>query len=194
MPPARAAMHEPKRPNNVPGLLGRGATHGGRQVSGAAARREAQRWQAARRPASPRSRTGVRAGPATTVVLSLLAEAGPLEPGSREQARMAWIRESFADGTPGDASQVRSLAAIADRAGAGGDSDLALKLFYGAALRCWWGRDGDVAAEQRAADDLPACRGGSWRPSVMSALLLEVVIDGGAVLQGRVPGCLGWRG
>jgi len=68
---------------------------------------------------------------------------------------MAWIRESFADGTPGDASQVRSLAAIADRAGAGGDSDLALKLFYGAALRCWWA---EMAMSRRSSVRRTTCR------------------------------------
>jgi len=79
------------------------------------------------------------------LVLGLLGQVEPLDLGQREQARVAWIQESFADGTPGDASRVRSLAAIADRAGADGDSDLALNLLYGAALRCWWAEPGQAA-------------------------------------------------
>jgi len=79
------------------------------------------------------------------LVLSLLGQVEPLDLGQREQARVVWIRESFADGIPGDASRVRSLAAIAGRAGADGDSDLALNLLYGAALRCWWAEPGQAA-------------------------------------------------
>jgi DNA-binding CsgD family transcriptional regulator len=82
------------------------------------------------------------------LVLGLLKEAGPLDLGPQEQTRVAWIRESFADGVPGDAARVRSLAEIADRAGADGDRDLALKLLYGAALRCWWAEPGQVARDR----------------------------------------------
>ena len=81
------------------------------------------------------------------LVLGLLGEAEPLGLPPRERARVAWIRESFADGIPGDAPTVRSLAAIAASAGADGDSDLALKLLYGAALRCWWAEPGQEARD-----------------------------------------------
>ena len=81
------------------------------------------------------------------LVLSLLGQVELLDLGLREQARVAWIQESFADGIPGDASRVLSLAAIAGRAGADGDSDLALKLLYGAALRCWWAEPGQAARD-----------------------------------------------
>ena len=89
------------------------------------------------------------------LVLSLLADVEPLGLPSREQARLTWIRESFTDGIPGDAPQARLLAAAADQAGADGDTDLALKLLYGAGLRCWWAdpgqptRDRIVAAAKR---------------------------------------------
>jgi len=89
------------------------------------------------------------------LVLSLVSEAEPLDLPPREQARLTWIRESFTDGIPGDATQARSLAAAADRAGAEGDTDLALKLLYGAAVRCLWAdpgqatRDEIVAAAER---------------------------------------------
>src|SRR6516162_11796693 len=48
------------------------------------------------------------------LVRGLLAEAETLGLASREQARLTWIRESFTDGIPGDATQARSLAAAAD--------------------------------------------------------------------------------
>src|SRR6516165_7755893 len=51
------------------------------------------------------------------LVLSLVSEAEPLDLSPREQARLTWIRESFTDGIPGDATQARSLAAAAGQAG-----------------------------------------------------------------------------
>jgi DNA-binding NarL/FixJ family response regulator len=81
------------------------------------------------------------------LVAGLLAEAGPLGLPSREQARSTWIRESFTDGIPGDAGQAHVLAAAADQAAADGDADLALKLLYGAGLRCWWADPGEAARD-----------------------------------------------
>ena len=81
------------------------------------------------------------------LVLSLLEEAELVGLGPREHARATWIRESFVDGIPGDAVQVRSLVELAGRAAADGNSDFALKLLYGAALRCWWGEPGQAARD-----------------------------------------------
>jgi DNA-binding CsgD family transcriptional regulator len=85
------------------------------------------------------------------LVQDLLAEAGPHDLTPREQARVAWIRDSFADGIPGETSKARSLAVSADRAAADGDTDLALKLLYGAALRCWWADPGATTRDDVAA-------------------------------------------
>ena len=85
------------------------------------------------------------------LVQDSLAEAGPHDLTPREQARVAWIRDSFADGIPGETSKARSLAVSADRAGADGDTDLALKLLYGAALRCWWADPGEATRDDVAA-------------------------------------------
>ena len=85
------------------------------------------------------------------LVQDLLAEAGPHGLTPREQARVAWIRDSFADGIPGGTSKARSLAVSAARAGADGDTDLALKLLYGAALRCWWADPGAATRDDVAA-------------------------------------------
>src|ERR1700722_3666852 len=85
------------------------------------------------------------------LVRDLLAEAGPGGLTAREQARVTWIRDSFADGIPGETSKARSLAVSADRAGADGDTDLALKLLYGAALRCWWSDPGEATRDDVAA-------------------------------------------
>jgi DNA-binding CsgD family transcriptional regulator len=81
------------------------------------------------------------------LVLSLLAEVETAGLSPRERARMMWIRESFGDGAPGDAATVRSLARTAAAADADCDTDLALKLLYGAALRCWWADPGPAARD-----------------------------------------------
>ena len=85
------------------------------------------------------------------LVQDLLAEAGPHDLTAREQARVAWIRDSFADGIPGETSKAPALAVSAARAGADGDTDLALKLLYGAALRCWWADPGAATRDDVAA-------------------------------------------
>jgi DNA-binding CsgD family transcriptional regulator len=85
------------------------------------------------------------------LVQNLLAEAAPHDLSDRDQARMTWIRDSFADGIPGETSKARALVVGAGRAGADGDTDLALKLLYGAALRCWWARPDSATRDQVAA-------------------------------------------
>src|SRR6516162_7777879 len=64
------------------------------------------------------------------------------------QARMAWLREIFNDGVPGDAGRVFALCDMAREAIAVGDSSLALNLLLGAALRCWWADTGPAARAQ----------------------------------------------
>jgi DNA-binding CsgD family transcriptional regulator len=90
------------------------------------------------------------------VVDRLLAEAEQYGPGPLQRARIAWIREMFHDGTPGDARHVRDLVQVADQTMLDGDTDLALNLLLGAALRSWWADPGEpardlvVAAAERA--------------------------------------------
>ena len=79
------------------------------------------------------------------LAVELLEEAESQDLEAPERARVVWIRESVSDGMLGDAVGARSLAAIADRAGAGGDADLAVKLLCVAALRCWWADPGQAA-------------------------------------------------
>jgi DNA-binding CsgD family transcriptional regulator len=62
-----------------------------------------------------------------------------------DQARMAWLREIFNDGVPGDADRVSALCDTAREAIGAGDSGLALNLLLGAALRCWWADTGPAA-------------------------------------------------
>ena len=98
---------------------------------------------------------------------------------------MTWIQESFADGIPGDASKVRSLASVAGRAGADGDRDLALKLLYGAALQCWWSDPGQEARDQvvAAAERLDVDQGD---PRLLVVLAFAAPIERGAAVIERL--------
>ncbi len=120
------------------------------------------------------------------LVLDLLAEAEPLGLPSLEQAQMTWIRESFTDGVPGDAAQARVLAAVAGQAAADGDTDLALKLLYGAGLRCWWADPGEAVRDQivGTAERLNV---GQCDPRLLVVLAFAAPIGRGALVIDRLP-------
>jgi DNA-binding CsgD family transcriptional regulator len=119
------------------------------------------------------------------LAVELVGQAEPLDLRPAERARVVWIRESVADGTPGDADSARSLAAIADRAGADGDTDLAVKLLCVAALRCWWADPGQVARDQivAAAERLNVDQN---EPRLLVILSFAAPIEQGATVIGRL--------
>lgn len=67
----------------------------------------------------------------------LADEAERLSPGSQERARLTWLRSTFAGAAREYPGQTRSLIEAAGDAADAGDSDLALHLLFGAAVRCW---------------------------------------------------------
>jgi hypothetical protein len=75
----------------------------------------------------------------------LVAAAARTQLSDLDWARMQWLREIFNDGVPGDARRVHELCDVARRSAQAGDTDLALNLLLGAALRCWWADAGPVA-------------------------------------------------
>jgi DNA-binding CsgD family transcriptional regulator len=82
------------------------------------------------------------------VVVRLLGEATGTAESEDQRTRMAWIRESFDDGVRDPAAGARSLADLAARVAGEGDTALALKLLWGAALRCFWTEPGAEARAQ----------------------------------------------
>jgi len=80
----------------------------------------------------------------------LVREAGQLNPDGEQRARLTWLRSTFADTVPGDQSQMRSLVDAAELAADAGNSDLALHLLFGAALRCWRSDLGEPARDRVA--------------------------------------------
>jgi hypothetical protein len=119
------------------------------------------------------------------LVRNLLGQAEPLGLSSREQARLAWVRESFGDGVPGAAANARLLAAAADQASAEGDTGLALKLLNGAAQRCWWAEPGEAARDHvvATAERLDIAESD---PRLLVILAFAAPVERGAVVIGRL--------
>jgi DNA-binding CsgD family transcriptional regulator len=91
------------------------------------------------------------------LVVALLRQAAALELTERQRSRMVWIQGRFDDGIRDVAAGARSLTELAERVAADGDANLALKLLWGASLRCFWAEPGDAAREGvvLAAERLP---------------------------------------
>lgn len=92
------------------------------------------------------------------VVHRLLDEAGGLELSRQRAARLAWLRAAFDDGLrAGNAADASSLADLAASVAADGDTDLAVRILWSAALRCFWSEPGTAVREKivTVAESLP---------------------------------------
>lgn len=80
------------------------------------------------------------------VVLRVLDEVATVELSDRQRVRVAWIRGGFDDGMRDDATSPLELARLAESvAAADGDVDLAVRILWSAALRCFWSEPGREA-------------------------------------------------
>lgn len=95
------------------------------------------------------------------VVLRVLDEVATVELSDQQRVRVAWIRGGFDDGMRDDATGPLELARLAESvAAADGDVDLAVRILWSAALRCFWSEPGrearkhvETVAEQLFTDD-----------------------------------------
>lgn len=95
------------------------------------------------------------------IVLRVLNEVATVELSDQQRARVAWIRGGFDDGMRDDATSPLELARLAESVAAtGGDVDLAVRILWSAALRCFWSEPGrearkhvEMVAEQLFTDD-----------------------------------------
>ncbi|MCO5994137.1 ATP-binding protein [Actinoallomurus rhizosphaericola] len=85
------------------------------------------------------------------IVDRLLSEAGEIEPSRQRRARLAWIRAAFDDGLREGSMDASALADLAESVAADGDIDLAVRILWSAALRCFWSEPG-MAARDRIVD------------------------------------------
>ncbi|WP_028932626.1 AAA family ATPase [Pseudonocardia spinosispora] len=79
------------------------------------------------------------------VVDRLLAEAGELDLSPRQRARATWILSGFDDGLRDDAAGPGELASLAGSVAEDGDPDLAMRILWGAGMRCFWAEPGPGA-------------------------------------------------
>lgn len=91
------------------------------------------------------------------LVQRLLGEVATLDLSKQQQARATWIRSSFDDGLSEDTAGPIELARLAQSVLADGDLDLAMRILWGAGMRCFWTEPGAEARQHLAdvADDMP---------------------------------------
>ncbi|HEV7978936.1 ATP-binding protein [Amycolatopsis sp.] len=85
------------------------------------------------------------------VVERLVREVATLELSARQRALGTWLLSAFDDGMSQGAAGPRELAGLAESVAADGNVDLALRILWGAGMRCFWIEPG-TAARQRIAD------------------------------------------
>ncbi|MFG1925347.1 AAA family ATPase [Cryptosporangium sp. NPDC048952] len=84
-------------------------------------------------------------------VARLLSQAEAMDLSAAQRTLAAWIRDSFDDGIHDVVANVRRQAELAERIAADGDVDLAMKILYRAAIRCFFAEPGDEVREQLTA-------------------------------------------
>jgi DNA-binding CsgD family transcriptional regulator len=91
------------------------------------------------------------------LVKRLLAEAAKGKLSYQDQARATWIRSSFDDGLVDDTAGPIELAKLARSVYEDGDLDLAMRILWGAGMRCFWAEPGTEARQHLldVADSLP---------------------------------------
>jgi DNA-binding CsgD family transcriptional regulator len=85
----------------------------------------------------------------------LVRAAGDLSP--RRRATANWLLSAFEDGVREDPARIGELAALAESVAAEGQDDAAMRVLWGAAMRCFWAEPGAPARRKLlgVADRLP---------------------------------------
>jgi DNA-binding CsgD family transcriptional regulator len=118
-------------------------------------------------------------------VLQLLREVAPLASTVSLRARMTWIEDVFDDGIRDPADGATELADLAEEVAVQGEVDLALRLLWAAAQRCFWSELGDgVRRRVVAATDAVTCD--PRDPRLLAVLAFTAPIDRGATVVGRL--------
>ncbi|WP_214318657.1 helix-turn-helix transcriptional regulator [Nonomuraea sediminis] len=87
----------------------------------------------------------------------LVRDAQALELAPRRRATAAWLLSGFEDGVREDVSRVAELAELAASVAADGEVEPAVRILWGAAMRCFWSEPGPAARRSLlgVADRLP---------------------------------------
>ena len=91
------------------------------------------------------------------LVQRLLQEVTSADLSPQQSARATWIKSSFDDGLSEDTAGPIELARLAESVAADGDLDLAMRILWGAGMRCFWTEPGPEARQilMDVADGLP---------------------------------------
>ncbi|WP_240196905.1 helix-turn-helix transcriptional regulator [Nonomuraea lactucae] len=117
-------------------------------------------------------------------VARLLARTEPLALSPQQRARAVWIRGSFDDGMHGARVSAPVLASLAEQVAADGDVDLAVRILWSGALRCFWSEPGSQA-RQRVVDVAESLPLDASDPRLLAILAYAAPIErGGVVIDG----------
>lgn len=119
------------------------------------------------------------------MVTRLLDEAARLELSAQQRAQVVWLRGSFDEGLHNQSTDIRDQAALAGTVAAAGDRNLAVRLLWSAAQRCFWSEPG---AEARlyvvtVAEGLAL---GDHDPWLLAILAYAAPVERGAVVIERL--------
>lgn len=118
-------------------------------------------------------------------VAQLLREVATLPLTVSLRARMTWIEDAFDDGIRDPADGAVQLADLARKVAVEGEPDLALRLLWAAAQRCFWSELGDgVRRRVAAAADAVPCD--PRDPRLLAVLAFAAPIERGATVVERL--------
>jgi DNA-binding CsgD family transcriptional regulator len=119
------------------------------------------------------------------IVTRLLKEAADLELNGQQRARLAWIHAAFDDGLRNQVMDASALGDLAESVGLDGHPDLAVRILWSAALRCFWTEPGAAARAKivTVAESLPL---DPMDPRLLAILGYAAPVDRGEVVIRRI--------
>jgi DNA-binding CsgD family transcriptional regulator/tetratricopeptide (TPR) repeat protein len=115
----------------------------------------------------------------------LVDEADHLNPDTEQRARLTWLRSTVTEAVRDDPGQTRSLIDTAQAAADAGNSDLALHLLFGAAVRCWRSDHGQQGKD-RVADSVERLPVPKTHPRHVAILAMAGPVRWGTAVSDRL--------
>lgn len=119
------------------------------------------------------------------MVANLLDGASRSDLTAQQRARVIWLRGGFDEGLRGRTADTRALAELAEAVAADGDRELAIRILWSAAQRCFWTEPG-TEARQRVVDVAENLAVDEPDPWLLAVLAYSAPIDHGAVVIERL--------
>ena len=116
------------------------------------------------------------------LVSRIVTEAEPLELGSPERSHLRWLRGVFDGQQAGGADRFEAMVDAANGLTQHGESDLALKILWSAAIQSWW-TDPGHRVRQNIVDAADRVRVDEHDPRLLAVLAFAAPVDRGAVVM-----------